>query len=186
MLHDLAARRVGVGVGTMLGAEGDRPFSLATNQTLFLGPADDMIRRADAYVRRGFTRLKLRIGGDFDDDLARLRLLRDRFGDTVEIAVDVNGRWSVDEASRHLDALEPFVLAYVEQPVAPDWAAVSAVATRSPVPIMLDESVGSQADVDEVIRAGGHLWAHLKLVKLGGIAPPSRRRGGFPQPACRS
>jgi L-alanine-DL-glutamate epimerase-like enolase superfamily enzyme len=171
MLHDLAARRAGIGVATLLGAAGPGPYSLATNQTLFLGPAHDMIRRADAYVRRGFTRLKLRIGDDFDDDLARLRLLRDRFGDTVEIAVDVNGRWSVDAASRRLDALEPFALAYVEQPVAPDWRAVSTVAERSPLPIMLDESVGSQADVDEVVRAGGRLWAHLKLVKMGGIGP---------------
>jgi L-alanine-DL-glutamate epimerase-like enolase superfamily enzyme len=155
----------------MLGAAGDGPFAIATNQTLFLGPADEMIRRAEAYVRRGFTRLKLRIGDDFEDDLARLCLLRDHFDDTVEIAVDANGRWSADVASRRLDTLEPFALAYVEQPVAPDWTAVSAVAARSPIPIMLDESVGSQADVDEVIRAGGRLWAHLKLVKMGGIGP---------------
>ncbi len=55
-----------------------------------------------------------------------------------------------------------------------DWAALGRLAASSPVPIMLDESVTGAADVERICDAGGRLWAHLKLVKLGGIGPTFR------------
>jgi len=63
-------------------------------------------------------------------------------------------------------------LAYVEQPVPPgDWAAVDHLAERSPLPVMLDEGVATLDDIARICSYGGRILAHLKLVKLGGIAP---------------
>jgi L-alanine-DL-glutamate epimerase-like enolase superfamily enzyme len=123
-------------------------------------------------VARGFTSLKLRVGAAaFPDDLRRLARLRDRFGDAIEIVVDANGRWPLAEAPERLAMLAPYRLAYVEQPVTADLDVIAGLARESPVPVMLDESVDSPAAVDAVAAAGGVLWAHLKLVKLGGIGP---------------
>jgi L-alanine-DL-glutamate epimerase-like enolase superfamily enzyme len=90
----------------------------------------------------------------------------------VKIAADANGRWSTTEALEKLDALAGYDLAYVEQPVPPgDWTAVDRLAERSPLPVMLDESVATQDDIARICTYGGRVLAHLKLVKLGGIAP---------------
>ncbi|MGA0564398.1 mandelate racemase/muconate lactonizing enzyme family protein [Ancylobacter sp. VNQ12] len=172
-LHDRAAKRAGLPLVRYLGAPAAAGLARATNQTLFVSTDEVFLAQAEAYVARGFRDLKVRIGaGDIAEDLRRVGLLRARFGAALKIAADANGAWSEDAARAGLDALAPYGLAYVEQPVPPgDWAALDRLARVSPVPLMLDESVKDFDDVARIAEAGNGLMAHLKLVKLGGIAP---------------
>lgn len=171
-LHDLLARQAGVPLAQWLGAV---PGAVrhASNQTLFWSPLEVFMAQAEGYVARGFSDLKVRIGvGDFEDDLLRLRALRERFGTSLKLAVDVNGQWSPAQAQRRLEALARFELAYIEQPIAAgDWPAIERLARHSPLPLMLDEGLAGADDVARLCELGGLLWAHLKRVKLGGIAP---------------
>ncbi|RWX74952.1 mandelate racemase [Neorhizobium lilium] len=171
-LHDLIAREKGVTVSAMLGGSAAPIVRYATNQTLFISSTEWFLAQAETYVTRGFRDLKVRVGGgDFAEDVARLAALRDRFGDAVKLAIDANGSWSEAEATANLQTLARFGLAYVEQPVASgDWDMLNRLGEASPLPLMLDESVATSADIDAIVAAKGHLWAHLKLVKLGGIA----------------
>ena len=171
-LHDLVARERGMTVCAMLGGDAALPVRYATNQTLFISPMEQFLAQAGAYVARGFRDLKVRAGGgDFAEDIARIKALRDRFGDAVKLAIDANGAWGEAEARENLKTLARFGLAYVEQPVVPgDWDMLNRLAASSPLPLMLDESVAASADIDAIVAAKGRLWAHLKLVKLGGIA----------------
>lgn len=171
-LHDLVARQAGVPLAVHLGAPAGA-VSHATNQTLFVSSDEVFLSRAEAYVARGFTDLKIRIGaGDFADDLRRVALLRARFGMNVKLAADANGAWDLSTAVLHLEQLARYDLAYVEQPIAPgDWAALDLLAAASPIPLMLDESVKGLDDVRRIAQAGNGLMAHLKLVKLGGLTP---------------
>lgn len=170
-LLDGLARQDGKPLATCLGAM-FRP-DCATNQTLFWGSDDQLQRSVRRYLEAGFRALKLRVGvGTFADDLRRLHLIREIAGKTVTFAIDVNGTWSVSEALTNLKALVPLDLDYVEQPIAAgDWDALAALTAASPIPIMLDESLASFADIDEFVRRRAAPLAHLKLVKLGGITP---------------
>ncbi|MCJ8145039.1 mandelate racemase/muconate lactonizing enzyme family protein [Ancylobacter sp. A5.8] len=172
-LHDLAARQAGIPLATLLGAPEGEPIARATNQTLFISSDETFLERASAYVARGFRDLKVRIGaGDIEDDLRRIALLRARFGDRLKLAADANGAWTLEAALEHLGALARYGLAYVEQPIAPgDWDALDRLARATPIPVMLDESVKGLDDVRRIVRADNGLMAHLKLVKLGGLAP---------------
>ena len=172
-LHDLAARRAGTSVAGLLGASPAFPIASPTNQTLFWSTMDTFLQQAADYVDRGFTHLKVRIGiGSPEQDIERLAALRRRFGDRVHLAADANGQWDPAQAAGYLRALAPFDLSYVEQPIGPQWPdQIARLAQESPIPLMLDESVGSEADLDRVLALEGKVWAHLKLVKLGGIAP---------------
>jgi len=176
-LYDLAAKRVGLPLASYLsGRSREDTVSYPTNQSLFISDDATFLRQAEAYVERGFKDLKVRIGGmDFEQDLGRLRLLRDRFGREIKLAADANGSWRPDEARFRLEALAPLHLAYVEQPTAPAPIEVLArFAEDSPIPIMLDESVNGEHAVAELAAGGHRLMAHLKLVKLGGVAPTLR------------
>ncbi|SFJ52243.1 L-alanine-DL-glutamate epimerase [Bosea sp. OK403] len=185
-LHDLAAKRAGQPLAAFLGKSelgkselgksAAVPIAYPTNQTLFISDDATFLRQAQAYVGRGFRDLKVRIGAaDFSDDLARIRSLRARFGADVKIAVDANAAWSLADAPARLDALAPFDLTYVEQPVAPvGFELLAQLAEASPIPIMLDESVRGEDDAMRLATGGHRLMAHLKLVKLGGLAPALR------------
>jgi L-alanine-DL-glutamate epimerase-like enolase superfamily enzyme len=171
-LHDFVARREHLTVAAWLGAAGQTVVR-ETNQTLFWSSFEEFLAQAQAYVDRGFRDLKVRVAAaDFAEDMRRIAALRARFGTQVKIAADANGRWSATEALEKLDALAAYDLAYVEQPVPPgDWSAVDYLADRSPLPVMLDESVATPNDIARICSYGGRVLAHLKLVKLGGIAP---------------
>ncbi len=171
-LHDFVARREHLTAAAWLGA-GAGKVMWETNQTLFWSSFADFLAQAQTYVDRGFKDLKVRVAAaDFAEDLRRIAALRARFGAQVKIAADANGRWSATGALEKLNALAVYDLAYVEQPVPPgDWAAVDRLADRSPLPVMLDESVATLDDVARICAYGGRVLAHLKLVKLGGIAP---------------
>ncbi|MEH2476645.1 L-alanine-DL-glutamate epimerase-like enolase superfamily enzyme [Nitrobacteraceae bacterium AZCC 2146] len=171
-LHDFVARREHLTVAAWLGTTAENVVH-ETNQTLFWSSSEEFLAQAETYVDRGFRDLKVRVAAaDFAEDLRRIAMLRERFGAKVKIAADANGRWSATEALEKLDALAAYDLAYVEQPVpSGDWAAVDHLANRSPLPVMLDESVATPDDIARICTYGGRVLAHLKLVKLGGIAP---------------
>lgn len=162
------ARKDGVSVAQYLGgawAEG-----VDTNQCLFWGPDDQFDRLTERYLGEGFRQLKVRVAvGTFDQDLARLKRLRERAGPSISIAVDANGAWSADEAVEKLRALEPIRISYVEQPTtAGDWPAFRKAVASTPIPLMVDEGLASDADVEELCAIGSRTLAHLKIVKLGG------------------
>lgn len=175
-LHDLVARQAGTSVSGLLGAEGAFPVREQTNQTLFWSSESAFLRQADDYLARGFYQLKVRIGiASIADDISRLQALRERFGERLHLAADANGQWQPHQALDYLKALAPFGLCYLEQPLAPQYDDhLPALASKSPIPLMLDESVSNEADIDKVIALQGRVWAHLKLVKFGGIAPVVR------------
>jgi L-alanine-DL-glutamate epimerase-like enolase superfamily enzyme len=166
---DNAARAAGVPLATWLG--GPVAARLPTNQTLFWSDDATLLRRAHAYVARGFDDLKLRVGADaVADDLRRIRLLRGAFGTNVKLSADANGCWTAADAPAILDALAALGLSSIEQPIpAGDWDAIARVARGSAIPVMLDESLGSMADVDTLLATRAAPLAHLKLAKLGGL-----------------
>ena len=169
-LQDAAARASGTSLAERLGGPADAPTH-ATNQTLFLGEMGDVLERAHAYVARGFTDLKLRVGaGAPDDDIARLRRIRQEFGDGVRLSADANGAWSRDTFARLAPALADLGLAYIEQPLgADDEAGLIDAARTAPIALMLDESVPTAAAVARFAASGAPFLFHLKLAKLGGI-----------------
>lgn len=171
-LQDLRARRAGISVASLFGARDSGVPAWRSNQTLFWSSDEVMLARADTYLERGFSDLKLRVGiGAFSDDLRRIDLLRQRHGARVTLSADANGQWLPDECAERLDALAERGLEYIEQPIAAgNWEAIAHVAQTSPLIVMLDESLQSCADIDSLCAlAGAPVAAHLKLVKLGGI-----------------
>src|SRR5215469_12453635 len=72
-LHDLQGKLAGVPVHRLLGLRREGP---PTSWTVWLGDPDDMARRAEAAERRGFRRLKLKLGGSDGLDLDRVTAVR--------------------------------------------------------------------------------------------------------------
>ena len=166
---DYAARQAGVPLAVWLG--GAVAARLPTNQTLFWSDDATLLRRVQAYAARGFDDLKLRVGaGDVADDLRRIRLLRGAFGTRVKLSADANGSWSAADAPAILDSLAALGLSSIEQPVGSGgWDVIARISAASKVPVMLDESLGSMADIETLLATHAAPLAHLKLAKLGGL-----------------
>ncbi len=116
----------------------------------------------------GFTTIKVKVGHDLETDTASARaLLRD--GPPVRYRFDANQAYTEDEAARFLDVLGDHpAVELVEQPLGIDeWAAFERLAVRAGVPLMLDESILDETDIDRASSVGADL-IKLKLCKARG------------------
>src|SRR5947209_14743747 len=82
--------------------------------------------------------------------------------------VDANTGWTPKEAIKMINALAPYNIEFVEQPVAAhDLAGLKLIRDNVPVPIIADESCVTVEDIPRV--AGNVDGINIKLMKCGGI-----------------
>jgi L-alanine-DL-glutamate epimerase-like enolase superfamily enzyme len=159
-LHDLQGKLVGQPVYKLLGLRRSGP---PTSWTIWLGDPDDMARRTEKILGRGFKRLKLKLGGRDGLDTERVDAVR--AVTDLPLQCDVNEAWSLDEALDYLPRMA--MLQYCEQPLPAGDPGGPELKRRSPIPIYVDEDCHGLADVAACAeRAHG---INIKLAKAGGI-----------------
>jgi L-alanine-DL-glutamate epimerase-like enolase superfamily enzyme len=159
-LHDLQGKLLGLPVHRLLGLRRAGP---PTSWTIWLGDPDDMARRTERILDKGYRRLKLKLGGRDGLDAERVDAVR---GVTdLPLQCDVNEAWTLDEALDYLPRMA--TLQYCEQPLPAGDPGGPELKRRSPVPIYVDEDCHGLADVPACAeRAHG---INIKLAKSGGI-----------------
>ncbi|GAA3707941.1 L-fuconate dehydratase [Microlunatus aurantiacus] len=99
----------------------ERGYPAYTTTPGWLGYSDEkMVRLAHEAVADGFDQIKLKVGHDLDDDIRRLALARREVGPDIKIAIDANQCWDVDAAIAWVRELQPYDLAWIEEPTSPD------------------------------------------------------------------
>lgn len=92
-----------------------------TTSAGWFGFSDDkMLRLCDEAIDEGWTHFKLKVGGEPEDDLRRARLLRNRLGSELKLALDANQKWDVEEAIERTQMLEEVNPWWMEEPTSPD------------------------------------------------------------------
>ena len=83
---------------------------------------DGMIEKAERFVGEGFKAIKMQVAHLFthDEDVINVRDMRDALGDDIEIMVDVNQGWTVEEAIAVGKRIDPYNLSWLEEPVMAD------------------------------------------------------------------
>ena len=157
-LLDWEARRRGQTQAAMLADRGPVADSVAMN-ALVRDAAETAIA-----VANGYGTVKLKVGAhDLNVDVAAVASLREAIGEAPRIRLDANGVWSVAQAVAALARLAQFDIEYVEEPVS-GMEALAQVAEQSPVPVAVDDSLGSaDAQIPAAISV-----AVVKPMALGG------------------
>jgi len=130
-------------------------------------PPDEMARNIALYRQQGYTRFQLKVGGDADDDIARIQLCRDMLQPRDVLVADANTGWTMAEASR-IAAAVANVDVTIEQPC-PTYEECLSVRRRTARPFVLDEVI---TGVDTLLRGIGDLAMdiiNLKISKVGGL-----------------
>ncbi|MXR51451.1 o-succinylbenzoate synthase [Halovenus sp. WSH3] len=142
--------------------------SVPVNVTLGADEPEALAKRARAAVDDGYPAVKIKVGTNgIEEDIERIRAVRNAVGDGVELRVDANGAWTVDQASEAIDALAALDVAYVEQPLPTAELSSTASLRGSGVDIALDESLATHS-VADIISADAADVIVLKPMVLGG------------------
>ena len=134
------------------------------------GAEPDAIRRElDEVHAQGFRTVKIKVGRDLDADLARVAAIQEAGGGRFTYRIDANRAYDETEGCRFASGIDPEGIELFEQPCAAEaWDANAAVARASVVPLMLDEPIGSNADIERAAAIEGVGLCKLKLKRFGG------------------
>ncbi|TVQ91281.1 MAG: o-succinylbenzoate synthase [Bacteroidetes bacterium] len=114
------------------------------NGLIWMGNKQEMQSRIREKLDQGFRVLKLKVGAlDFDEEISLLRNIRNQFKPAdLEIRLDANGAFSVNDAPEKLKQLSDFHIHSIEQPIkAGQWEAMAEICHTSPLPVALDEEL---------------------------------------------
>jgi cis-L-3-hydroxyproline dehydratase len=135
---------------------------------------DAMARKVAGYRAEGYTRFQLKVGGDPDVDIERIRAVRALLPAGDRLVADANTGWTQHEAQRVVRAVRD-VDVYIEQPCL-SYEECLAVRRNCDHPFVLDENVDS---LDMLLRARADLAmdvVNLKISKLGGLTRTKQAR----------
>lgn len=165
--YDLLGKKANMPVYKLLGGHSNL---METDITLGIDTPQIMAEKAKQYVKAGFDTIKTKVGTTFDEDVARIKAIREAVGSAIAIRVDANQAWSAKEAVRIIARLNEFNIELVEQPVAyHDIEGLAYVTSHTTVPIMSDESCFNSKDALRLIKSRAVDYVNIKLMKCGGI-----------------
>jgi len=118
--------------------------NILINGLVWMGDEEYMKLQIEEKLTQGFNCIKLKIGAiDFEKELNLLAFIRENFiAEKIEIRVDANGAFTVDDALSKLKQLSKFELHSIEQPIKNGQpVAMAKLCLETPLPIALDEEL---------------------------------------------
>jgi L-alanine-DL-glutamate epimerase-like enolase superfamily enzyme len=135
---------------------------------------EEMAKKVAGYRAEGYTRFQLKVGGDPDVDIERIRAVRAMLKPSDRLVADANTGWTQHEAIRVVRAVRDIDV-YIEQPCL-SYEECLAVRRHTDHPFVLDENVDG---LDMLLRAKADLAmdvVNLKISKLGGLTKTKQVR----------
>lgn len=172
-LHDLKARRAGLPLSKLLGAQRETVRCYNTSGGFLHTPLPQLVENATASRARGIGGIKLKVGQpERALDLKRVAAVREALGDDAPLMVDANQQWDRPTAQRMCRALEDFDLVWIEEPLdAYDFEGHAALAGRFDTPIATGEMLVSASEHAELIRQRAADFLMPDAPRVGGITP---------------
>ncbi|MFN8637587.1 MAG: mandelate racemase/muconate lactonizing enzyme family protein [Chloroflexota bacterium] len=131
----------------------------------------DMARLAASFVERGFKKVKTHVGVDPDDDVRRVRALREAIGPDVGLMVDINTAFDRPTAIRFGRRIAEYDISWYEEPLSPvDLDGLAYVRAATGLPIATGENEYTRWGFKEMFVKGGVDVAMPDMARTGGIS----------------
>ena len=169
-LWDLCAKRDGLPLWMMLGGHDARVPAYAGGIDLMF-PLDRLLAQTERNLARGFRAIKMKVGRPhLVEDVERVKAMREFLGAEIPLLVDVNMRWTVDEAIRGSHALAAHDVFWLEEPTIPDDIAGHVrIEREGPLPVATGENFHTLYEFRNMINAGGVSYPEPDVSNCGGI-----------------
>ncbi|MDB5257549.1 MAG: dipeptide epimerase [Chitinophagaceae bacterium] len=167
-LYDIASQQAQLPLYVFLGGKKDKPIQ--TDYTISLGPLEKMVGDAQRIKDRGFQIIKIKLGGTKQDDIQRIKSIREQIGMDITLRIDANQGWTPLDALEILKTIAPYDIQHCEEPI-PRWQFMKLPFLReqSPILIMADESCCDEHDAERLIDLKACDGLNVKLGKSSGI-----------------
>jgi L-Ala-D/L-Glu epimerase / N-acetyl-D-glutamate racemase len=167
-LYDLAGKLANLPCHALWGGA-IRPNVKIVRMVGIKSPAD-LISTVGQLVEQGITHMKVKVGTGIQDDVERIRALREAFGERIWIGIDGNGAYTPEQAIELSRALVPHDVRLIEQPIDyRDLDGLARVTASSPIPIMADQCVHDAKSALEICQRRAAHVVSVKATKMGSL-----------------
>ena len=143
-----------------------------TTSAGWMGYSEEKIRRLSRLAKEeGWTHLKMKVGGDINEDVRRAQIIREEIGDDMVLMMDANQKWDVGEAIENMKHLAPFNPWWIEEPTSPDdilghLAIAKAVA---PIKVATGEHCQNKVLFKQFLQSGAMGICQIDSCRVGGV-----------------
>lgn len=166
-LHDIIGKYLALPLNRVFGSD---KTEIPTSITVSVRDIEQTVKEAYKLVEQKVKNIKLKIGTKTEEDIAKVKALREAVGYEPRLRLDANEGYNVKQAVEILRKLERYEIEFIEQPIQRgDINGLREIRNSTSVPIMADESMSSAKDALEIIRNDAADMFNIKLMKCGGI-----------------
>ena len=125
-------------------------------------PLPKLLASIQGYLDAGFNGVKIKIGQPtLDEDIARIKAVRDLIGPDIAFAVDANYSMTEAQAIKAANAFKPFDLLWFEEPTIPDdYLAYGRIADATGMPLAMGENLHVFEEFEHAVR-----WSNLSFLQ---------------------
>ena len=125
-------------------------------------PLPKLLASIQGYLDAGFNGVKIKIGQPtLDEDIARIKAVRDLIGPDIAFAVDANYSMTEAQAIKAANAFKPFDLIWFEEPTIPDdYLAYGRIADATGMPLAMGENLHVFEEFEHAVR-----WSNLSFLQ---------------------
>ncbi|KAG7330020.1 hypothetical protein KOW79_006242 [Hemibagrus wyckioides] len=145
-----------------------------TTSCAWLGYSDEQLTQlCSAALGEGWTRFKVKVGADLEDDIRRCRLIRKMIGPENTLMIDANQRWDVNEAISWVSSLAEFRPLWIEEPTSPDDILGHAAISKALAPLGIGVATGEQCHnrvmFKQFLQASALQFVQIDSCRVGSV-----------------
>jgi L-alanine-DL-glutamate epimerase-like enolase superfamily enzyme len=170
-IWDLKAKALGVPVAHLLGGYRDNVPVYASHKLFRQWSLEELQKDANDLVQKGFMALKMNLGDKQpDEEVERVRTVRETVGDRVDIFIDVNWAWTPTQTIQMGRILEPYNIRWIEDPLdSEDPDDLAKIADALDTPIAIGETFSTKKGFRPLLEKGSGDILIVDIQRVGGV-----------------
>lgn len=131
---------------------------------------DGLVKEVQEYKDNGYQAVKIKVGRlPVKEDVKRVERIRKLIGDDIELLVDANEAWNINQALQFCDGVKDLGLGWIEEPLEPDdMISLRQLCQRTNIPIAAGETEYTKYGMTELLDAGIR-YLNADVTRVGGI-----------------